>query len=90
MFYVNKNGGLESLSKYFFPLFLDTIPKLNNESVKQLKELGLETPNAISHASDDMLLNVNGIGKAKLKTIRDYCVGITENLDNKRVDAVKR
>lgn len=90
MCYVNKHGGLEELSKYFFPLFLDTIPKLNNESVKQLKELGLETPNAISHANDDMLLNVNGIGKAKLKTIRDYCVGTTENLDNKRVDAVKR
>jgi hypothetical protein len=90
MFYVNKHGGLESLSKKFFPLFLDTIPKLNNESIERLKELGLDTPNAIAQTHDDILLSVNGIGKAKLKTIRDYCVGITKNRDNKRVDTVNR
>jgi hypothetical protein len=88
--HVNAHGGLNNLAEKFFPFFLNTIPKLTDDSIEKLKELGLDTPNAIAQTQDDVLLGINGIGKAKLKTIRDYCISITKNRDSNRVDTVER
>ncbi|SMG64804.1 hypothetical protein BMETH_274011541553, partial [methanotrophic bacterial endosymbiont of Bathymodiolus sp.] len=50
----------------------------------------LDTPNNIDAASDNALLSIKGIGKAKIKVIRDYCAGITSDRDAIRLDKVAR
>jgi len=87
--YVEKHGGIETISGRFFPEFIDTIPKIS-AAIDELSELGLETPNRIAAAPDETLLSIKGIGQSKLKTIRDYCAGITKNRDADRVENVIR
>lgn len=87
--YVEKHGGIETISGRFFPEFIDTIPKIS-ATIDELSELGLETPNRIAAAPDETLLSIKGIGQSKLKTIRDYCAGITKNRDADRVENVIR
>jgi hypothetical protein len=86
--YIEKHGGIEKIIRYFFPKFIDTIPSLNQSTEDELCKLDLDTPNRIAAAPDQTLLNVKGIGQAKLKTIRDYCAGITDNRDADRVEDI--
>tara|TARA_R110002073_G_scaffold299249_2_gene466156 strand:+ start:1876 stop:2649 length:774 start_codon:yes stop_codon:yes gene_type:complete len=88
--YLDKLWGMSHIIKTFFPRFIDTIPKINATTIEELSSLGLDTPNSIATAPDESLLSINGIGQAKLKTIRDYCADITNNRDTKRIDNVTR
>lgn len=81
-------GGTDYFIKEFFPLFIETIPNINSSSVDELSKSGIDTPNKLEAISDEALLAINGIGKAKLKTIRDYCASIKENRDETRLDRV--
>ena len=76
--------------KEFFPRFIDTIPTITSTVVEELSDLSLGTPNKIAAVTDETLLNIKGVGKAKLKIIRDYCTGIEVNRDAPRLDKVTR
>lgn len=88
--FIEKHGGTETIIGRFFPEFVDTIPKITFAIIDELSELGLDTPNRIAAAPDEILLNIKGIGQAKLKTVRDYCAGITDNRDANRIENVIR
>ena len=88
--FVNQHSGLDKIINEFFPRFIETIPNINSSSVDELLKLGIETANKLENTNDKALLAINGIGKAKLKTIRDYCAGITKNRDDTRLDRVNR
>jgi DNA repair protein RadC len=70
-----------------FPCFIDTIPNLSNESVKELKSFNLLAADEVTNASDDQLLAIKGIGKVKLIKIRDYCAGVRVGRDNQRIES---
>lgn len=40
--------------------------------------------------AEEALMAINGIGKVKLKSMRDYCASITKNRDDDRLDNVTR
>ena len=88
--YVDKHGGLDKIINQFFPRFIDTIPNLNVVITEELYKLGIVTPNKLETSSDDILLAIKGIGKAKLKTIRYYCAEIRNNRDEIRQEKVSR
>jgi hypothetical protein len=75
--YVDKHRGIDGIIQRFFPKFMNLAA-------------GLDTPNRIAAASDEMLLGIKGIGPAKLKAIRERCACITENRDADRVENVIR
>jgi len=87
--YLDNHGGIEAVIERFFPKFLDAIPKLNLSTKDELSKLCLNTPNSIAAAPDKTLLNIKGIGKAKLKAIRDYCDCIKDNRDSYRTDCIE-
>ena len=88
--YIDKHNGADKLIQYFFPKFVNTIPSLNDETVDELIKNNLVTPNAIATTNDSVLLDIKGIGKSKLKIIRNYCVKLTKNRDHIRIDSVNR
>lgn len=88
--FIGRQGGVGEVIERFFPLFVDTIPKLTFETTSVLTRLNFDTPNKLAAAPDEMLLAVKGIGAAKLRTMRNYCDGIIENRDDKRLDRVIR
>lgn len=88
--YIDKHGGVDKIINQFFPRFIDTIPKLNILTIDELYRLGIVTPNKLEETSDSELMAINGIGKAKLKTIRDYCANITKNRDDARLENIQR
>jgi hypothetical protein len=88
--FIEKHGGVEKIIRYFFSEFVDTIPKLNLSTKNEFSELGLNTPNRIAAAPDETLLIIKGMGQAKLKVVRDYCTGITDNRDADRIENVIR
>jgi len=86
----NENKGMEWVIECFFPRFIKSIPTLSAGMVDELCKLGLDTPNRIAAASDETLLSIKGIGKAKLEAIRAYCDGITNSRDARRIEHVTR
>ena len=88
--FIEKHGGIEKIIGRFFPKFIDTIHKLNLSTKDELYKLDLNTPNRIAAAPDETILSIKGFGQAKLKVIRDYCAGITDNRDADRVEDVIR
>lgn len=88
--HISRSRGMDWIIAVFFPRFVDNIPKINAATIDELSRLGLDTPNRIADASDETLLNIKGIGQAKLKAIRDYCAGITDNRDADTVEDVTR
>lgn len=88
--FIRKHGGINKVIARFFPRFIDTIPKISEATAEELSSLNLDTPNRIAGAADETLLKVNGIGPAKLRAIREYCAGVTNNRDAKRIDNVTR
>lgn len=88
--FVNKHGGIDQIINEVFPRFINTIPKLNISSVNELSKLNIVTANQLETAGDDLLLNISGIGKVKLKIVREYCAGIIINRDDLRIDKVVR
>lgn len=53
-----------------------------------LIRLGLDTPNRVAAATDKALLDIKGIGQAKLMALRNYCASIKSNRDSTRLDNV--
>ncbi len=88
--HISQKTGIEWIIDYFFPPFITTIPQISDSIKESLSQLGLNTANSIESASDDTLLRIKGIGKTKLKTIRDYCSGIKDNRDSDRIEDVVR
>lgn len=88
--YKNESRGMEWVVEYFFPRFIKSIPKISTSMVDELCKLGLDTPNRIAAAPDKTFLSIKGVGKAKVKVIRDYCAGIADNRDADRVENMIR
>lgn len=88
--FMGRQGGVGEVIERFFPLFVNTIPKLTFETTSVLSRLNFDTPNKLAAAPDETLLAVKGIGSAKLQTMRNYCDEIIENRDDKRLDRVIR
>lgn len=88
--HISRNTGIDWVIDYFFPRFVVTIPKIPASIEDSLLRLGFDTPNFIAAAPDETLLSIKGIGQTKLKTIRDYCAGITDNRDADRVENMIR
>lgn len=78
------------IADYFFPVFLFEIPRLARKAAQELRNLGLDTAEALNAASDAQLLSVPGIGPRGLLEIRKKCSETTIDRDNARVDKVER
>ena len=61
--YLMKHGGINRLIGRFFPRFIDTIPNINDVTIAEFARLGLETPNCITAATDEVLLGIKVSGK---------------------------
>lgn len=75
--YLEKHGGVETIINRFFPRIFDL-------------GAGLDTPNQVAAASDEELLEIKGVGPAKLRALRERCAQITENRDSERLESVAR
>ena len=71
--FVHAEGGATAMADRLFPSFLSSIPGLPSTSRATLNYLGLSTAATLRAAPDCELLEVTGIGHAKLKTIREFC-----------------
>ena len=88
--FAQKHGGMNELAERFFPPFINGIPRIPGSAKYALSELGLNTPNKLAAASDEIVLSIQGIGPVKLQVIRDYCASIIEKRDSERLDNVYR
>ena len=88
--FAQKHGGMNELAERFFPHFINCIPRIPGSAKYALSELGLNTPNKLAAASDEIVFSIQGIGPVKLQVIRDYCASIIENRDSERLDNVYR
>lgn len=73
--FVSSHGGEENMCDHLFPPVLSMISGLSSAAKAELEELGLASVEALESASDDTLLAVSGVGPAKLRAIRRYCLG---------------
>jgi hypothetical protein len=87
--FANRLGGIDVIIEEFFPQFVDTVPKLPADAADMLCRLGFNTPNRLAAASDEILLAITGLERAKLKMIREHCTKRTFNRDADRVENVK-
>lgn len=55
-----------NIADCFFPLFVDTIPRLTRRAAEGLRKLRQDTPGALDGATDVQLLEVPGIGACAL------------------------
>jgi hypothetical protein len=62
----------------FFPHAVDTIPGLTSAAREALTRHGLDTAAKVAATSDPWLLEVQGIGPAKLKAIREWQTQVAE------------
>jgi len=86
--FVEKHGGINKIIQQFFPRFIDTLPNISDDTVIELNNLGILTPNDLANASSETLLRVKGIGQVKLSLIREYTSGIIDNRNSDRIDLV--
>jgi hypothetical protein len=82
--FVSALGGAQFLRDCFFPSILSLIPGLPSNSQVELTRRGLFTIAALRAACDDTLLAVNGVGPAKLRALRHFCVGYNGNPELER------
>ena len=88
--YVESHDGIEKIINQLFPRFIDTIPKLNAATIAEFSTLNLNTATKIAMTSNEVLLNIKGVGQEKLKTLREYCNTVYSNRDNERIENVIR
>lgn len=88
--HISESRGIDWIIDCFFPRFIKSIPKLTAGIVDELSRFGLDTPNRIAAATDEVLLGIKGIGRAKLQAMRERCACITESRDADRVENVIR
>jgi hypothetical protein len=87
--YVAAEGGPDALCDRFFPPVLSLISGLPSASRAALRQLGLSSVQALRHTPDSELLAVCGIGPSKLKAIREFCGGYSDDPEaERRVDLV--
>lgn len=72
-YYVTALGGADKIIDHFFPSFLKSIGGLTQAAIEQLNQAGMNTAAALVEASDETLLQIKGVGPAKLKGIRSAC-----------------
>lgn len=72
-YYVAALGGADKIIDHFFPSFLKSIGGLTQAAIEQLNQAGVNTAAALVDASDETLLEIKGVGPAKLKGIRSAC-----------------
>jgi len=88
--FLGKHGGTEKIVQYLFPRYIRPMPKLPASTVGELDRLGLDTPNRIATATDEVLLGIKGIGRVKLQAIRGHCADMAKHRDADRVENVIR
>jgi len=86
--YIEKHGGVEKIIQNLFPRSIKPMPSLSDSTLRELSELGFDSLQKLAIASDKQLLNVKGIGKVKLKAIREHCADMMKDRDADRVDNV--
>lgn len=77
------------LVRGFFPRAVDTIPGIPQHARDALEAAGIDTANKVAAASDQALLAIKGIGKAKLEAIRKWQKSKIDR-NASRLDAVER
>lgn len=82
-------GGVEAVINRFFPRFVETIPGVSVALAEEMCSLGISTANKVLSATDEELINIKGVGKTRLKKIREYCATSTKK-DSDRIDLVIR
>jgi hypothetical protein len=87
---VESHDGIDNIIDELFPRFIKTIPKINHAEASGLISLGLITPNLIAAARDGAILGIKGIGKEKVKALREYCNAVYSNRDNERIENITR
>lgn len=75
--------------RQFFPRAIDTIPNLPQFAKDLLEATGVDTANKVAKTSDQALLAIKGIGKAKLEGIRKWQKSKIDR-DAARLDCVER
>jgi hypothetical protein len=70
---VSLYGGDASIADRLFPTFLESISGFSKDSIAELYQANLRTPESLEKSSDKDLLKVKGIGPSKLKIIRETC-----------------
>lgn len=89
--FLGKHGGTEKIVQYFFPRYIQSMPKLPPSAMNEFVRLGyFNTPSSIEAATDEELLSIKGIGPAKLKAIRKHFADIAKHRDVDRVENVIR
>jgi hypothetical protein len=71
--YVIILGGPKKIIAQFFPSFLISIGGLTNNAIEQLEHANLRTAADLAEATNEKLLNIKGVGLAKLEKIRNAC-----------------
>jgi hypothetical protein len=74
---LDKSSG-SALADHFFPPFITSIKGLSKDTISELHQANLNTPDAVEKTSDEILLKINGIGPSKLKKIRETCSSSTD------------
>ena len=69
---LDKTSG-SALADHFFPPFLKAIKGLSKDTISELRQVNLRTPDALENTPDEILLKISGVGPSKLKTIRETC-----------------
>lgn len=77
------------LVRQFFPRAVDTIPGMPQHAKDALDAVGMDTANKVAAASDQQLLAIKGIGRAKLESIRKWQKSKFDR-DATRLDCVER
>lgn len=88
--YMKIHGRIEMIIVRFFSRFVDTIPELDIEIIDELSRLGLDTPNRIAAATDEIMLGIKGFGLSQLHSIRTHCAAISDNRDANVVEKIMR
>lgn len=86
--YVNAYNGVEVIVERFFPFFTNTIPNVSSDLKSELIKHGYKAPIDFINATDSKLLSFSGLGKVRLRAIRQYVNGCNV-VNNDRVDMVE-
>lgn len=85
--FVKKHGGVDCIIRKFFPRVVDLIPNISSKTRESFATNGITSVQAIKCLSDAELLKIDGIGPAKLASIRDFCVHFQGDENSEFVEA---
>ncbi|KQZ43806.1 hypothetical protein ASD58_21205 [Duganella sp. Root1480D1] len=89
---ISKHEGhsFSALSGYFFPEFLDCIPRLREESRAELRALGMRSVHDILAASFQQVSQVPGIRKRTYETMTAFAQAVRDRCEGHRLECVNR